>query len=330
MNGLFGFIVSLLLVFSFSANSYGGMHKHIHKNRPAAIVIADFGTTYPTALIDIENVKNRVEQAFPNHKVVIAFTSNIIRNIWYKRRSNKEVWINKYGKEANDFLYVKNPLAAIADLQNNGYKTIIVQPTHIYDGEEFSDLVSYINALNSIKTMKKKYQPFNKLVVGRPALGENGVQFDYHRDLIVGAEALRGDVAFAEKHHAALVYMGHGNEHYSTGIYAEFEGVLRRMYNSNNIFVGTVEGFPSLEDVINKVKRAKIKKVVLKPLMVVAGDHANNDMCGKDRDSWKNVFEKNGIEAVCDIRGLGENSAWVDIYINHIRQTAKVNNIKLK
>jgi sirohydrochlorin cobaltochelatase len=320
----FSILLSVFIVFGAYYPSFAKMHKAKPKT---AIVLADFGTTYPTALIDIENVKKQVQKAYPKERVVFAFTSNIIRHIWHKRQHDKK-FLND--PKFKDFLYVKGPLATIADLQDAGYKTIIVQPTHIYDGEEFSDLLSYVNGLNAIKTMKPKYMPFKKLVIGRPALGRNVWRYDYHKDMDIAAKALASDVEFAKQHNAALVYMGHGNEHYSTGVYAEFQKVLRDAYKTDNIFVGTVEGYPSLEDTINVVKKAGIKKVVLKPLMVVAGDHANNDMCGKDDDSWKREFEKAKINVICYIHGLGENNKWVNIYIKHIKQSAKDNGIKLK
>ncbi|WP_025209381.1 sirohydrochlorin cobaltochelatase [Hippea sp. KM1] len=317
-------VLVVLLVLVFSNVGFAG---HADKGK-VAIVLADFGTTYPTGFVDILNIEKQVKKAFPHQKVVFAFTSNIIRHIWHKRRHD-EGFLKKY-PQAKEFLDIKGPLATIADLQDEGYKTIIVQPTHIYDGEEFHDLCSYVAGLNAIKTMKEKYMPFKKLVVGRPALGRNVWRYDYHEDIKIAAKALADDVAFAKKQKAALVYMGHGNEFFSTGAYAELQKQLRKMYKTNKIFVGTVEGFPSLEDTLDSVKREGIKRVVLKPLMVVAGDHANNDMCGKDEDSWRSAFKKAGIDVICNIHGLGENNKWVNIYIQHIRDVAKDNNIELK
>ncbi|WP_022670046.1 sirohydrochlorin cobaltochelatase [Hippea alviniae] len=322
MRVFLSFLIVFVLTFGVHLQSFG---KAQHKGK-VAIVLADFGTTYSTGFVDIENIKEAVQKAFPHEKVVFTFTSNIIRNIWHKRQHNKKFENNS---KLKDFLYVKGPLATIADLQDEGYKTIIVQPTHIYDGEEFTDLLSYVNGLNSIKTMKKKYMPFKKLVIGRPALGRNVWKYDYHKDIEIAAKALKNDIELAKKNKAALVYMGHGNEHYSTGVYAELQKELRKMYHTDKIFVGTVEGFPSLEDVLSEVKRAGIKKVLLKPLMVVAGDHANNDMCG-DEDSWKSAFKKEGINVVCSIHGLGENPEWVNIYIQHIKDVARDNGIKLR
>ncbi len=317
-------LLTVFLAFGFSSASFSKVH---NQNAKTAVVLADFGTTYKTGLVDIENIKEAVSKAYPHEKVVFAFTSNIIRHIWHKRQHDKKYMNNP---EFKDFLYVKGPLATIADLQDEGYKTIIVQPTHIYDGEEFSDMLSYVKGLNSIKTMKAKYMPFAKLVIGRPALGRNVWKYDYHKDIKEAAKALKSDVELAKSKKAVLVYMGHGNEFYSTGAYAELQKELRRLYHTDKIIVGTVEGYPSLEDAVSQAKSIKAKRVLLKPLMVVAGDHANNDMCGSDDDSWKNVFKKAGIDTICYIHGLGENKKWVDVYIKHIKQVAEDNGIVLK
>ena len=321
MRILLSFLIAFVLVFGIHFQSFAKAQKG-----RVAIVLADFGTTYSTGFVDIENIKESVQKAFPCERVVFTFTSNIIRSIWHKRQHNKKF---ENDPKLRDFLYVKGQLATIANLQDEGYKTIIVQPTHIYDGEEFTDLLSYVNGLRSIKTMKKKYMPFKKLVIGRPALGRNVWKYDYHEDIKTAAKALKDDVELAKEKGAALVYMGHGNEHYSTGVYAELQKELRSMYHTDKIFVGTVEGFPSLEDVLSAVKKANVKKVLLKPLMIVAGDHANNDMCG-DEDSWKTAFEKEGIKVICYIHGLGENPKWVNIYIQHIKDVARDNGIELK
>ncbi len=314
-------ILLLGIMVTLNTGEVWAMH---HNKDKKAIVIACFGTTYPQALIDILDIEKSVKKAFPNWEVRLAFTSNIIRHIWHKRRGNP-----KYSHIPKEIIDVKGPLATIADLQDEGYKIIIVQPTHLYAGEEFHDLCSYVDSLNHIKTIKPKYMPFKKLVVGRPIMGMPGPQHDYHKDLEALAKALKGDVEFARKNHAALVYMGHGNEFYSTGVYIELQEVMRKMYPDTKIFVGTVEGFPSLDDVIKGLVHWRVKRVVLKPLMIVAGDHARNDMAGNSKDSWKNRIEAEGIEVIPVIKGLGENPHIREIIIQHIKDAAKDNGIKL-
>jgi len=299
-----------------------------HQKNKKAIVLAGFGTSYPSALVSITNIQKKVRKAFPKVTVKIAFTSNIIRNIWHKRQRDKK-YFAEHKSIPREIVHVKGPLATIADLQDAGYRTIIVQPTHIYSGEEYADLCSYVRGLNAIKTIKKKYMPFAKLVIGRPALGKFGAVHDYHEDMQAAAKALAPDVRMAVKSGAALVYMGHGNEFYSTGIYAEFQQVMRRTYPEARIFIGTVEGFPSLADVVSAVTHSRIRKIVLKPMMIVAGDHANNDMAGDEDDSWKSTFKKAGVRVKCIIHGLGENPEWDEIYVNHIKDVARDNDIEL-
>ncbi len=293
-----------------------------------AIVIASFGTTYLQALKDLTNIQKQVQKAFPHTKVVLAFTSNIIREIWHKRQHNPKYTHNR--EIPKEILYVKGPLATIADLQDEGYRYIVVQPTHIYAGEEFVDLCSYIRGLNSIKTIKKEYMPFLKLVVGRPLLGEWGPRYPYREDIEKAAKAVASDVKLAMRKHAALVYMGHGNEYFSTGAYIELQEAMRKMYPKAKIFVGTVEGFPSLDDVVHSLLHAGIKKVVLKPFMIVAGDHARNDMAGNKPDSWKSVLESKGIKVYPVIKGLGSSDKIANIYVQHIRDVARDNHIKLR
>ena len=312
------FSVSICSVRSFAMGKDGDNKK--------AIVLAGFGTSYLTALKSITTIQDEIRKSFPEVEVRVAFTSNIIRKIWHKRRNDTK-FMSENGDKYSEFLNVKGILATIADLQDEGYRTLVVQSTHVYSGEEFADLKSYIDGLNSIKTVKAKYMPFERLVLGRPALGTYGIKHDYHEDLEIGAEALKSDIELAEKNGAALVYMGHGNEYFSTGIYAEFEETLRKLYPKVKIYVGTVEGYPSLDNVLDELKRDKIKKVVLKPMMVVAGDHANNDMAGDEDDSWKSMISKLEIEVIPVLKGLGENREWTSIYIQHIKDAIKDNSV---
>jgi len=317
-------VVMIILSITLVISSFAMGQKKDKK----AIVLAGFGTSYPSALVAITNIQDGVQKAFPKVKVSLAFTSNIIRNIWHKRQHDKK-FLSENKNIPREILYIKGPLATIADLQDEGYNVIIVQPTHIYCGEEYTDLTSYVNGLNSIKTIKAKFMPFKKLVLGRPLLGKYGTSYDYHEDLLPAAKALSPDVALAKKNHAALVYMGHGNEFYSTGVYIEFQQALRQMYPDTKIFVGTVEGYPSLDNVVSALTHMRIKKVLLKPFMIVSGDHARNDMAGDEDDSWKKIIESKGIKVIPVIQGLGENAGVAKIFIQHIKDVAGDNQIGL-
>ena len=294
----------------------------------AAIVLASFGTTVPGAVGSIINIKKRVEQAFPDVLVKITFTSNIIRSVWQKRQADAQQWLDQGIPE--EVLYVKNIVATIGDLMESGYKDIIVQPTHMFYMEQSYDLEQYINALSSIRTMKAKWQPFGRLVMGRPALGRPGVEHDYHRDLEHTVTILESDVRLARKEGAMLVYMGHGNEHWSTGIYAEFAHQMQQMYPDVVTCVGVVEGFPGIDQVSACLYAFKKGKVVLKPFMIVAGDHAMNDMAGDEADSWKSILTQAGFEVKPVLEGLGANDAFADIFVSHIKDAAQDAGISFK
>lgn len=283
-----------------------------------AIVLAVFGTTYPKALHSILNLKNQIEKAYPTIPVKIAFTSEIIRAKWGKRANDAE-FRKKHPEISDEFYSVKNTLATIANLQDQGYRHIAVQSTHIFAGEEYQNLKAEIGALSSITTLRDRDKPFKKIILGRPALGEPGDIFPYTEDIQRAANILANDVEIARNNKSALVYMGHGNEIFSTGAYIELEAALRDANPGMNIFIGNVEGYPRPERVLDVLEKTGIKRITLVPLMVVAGDHAMNDMAGNDKDSWKSLFESHGIEVVPIMRGLGELDAWNQIYVEHLK-----------
>ncbi len=288
-----------------------------------AIVLAVFGTTYPTAVKSILNLKNKIAKAFPATPVKIAFTSEIIRAKWLKRANDAD-WRKKHPEIPDELYVVKNPLATIANLQDKGYRYIAVQSTHIFAGEEYQNLKAEIEALDSIKTLRDRDKPFIKIILGRPALGEPGDVHHYTDDILHAANILKSDVVKAQKNNSALVYMGHGNEVLSTGAYIELQDALRDANPNMNIFIGNLEGYPQPERVLSGLKQAGIKKVTLFPLMVVAGDHASNDMAGDEKDSWKSLFESHGIQVVPVLRGLGEVHEWAKIYVNHLQKAMTV------
>ncbi len=309
---------------SFASDAWKVEHK-------SAVVLAMFGTTVEPALEGLLNIRTKMIKKYPNTPVRIAFTSNIIRKKW-QHRAEDPAYIKAHPEIPAEVLHVKTPLATIADLQNEGYDTIVVQPTHIAMGEEFLDLATYVDSLMRMGTMKKpKYKPFHKIALGRPVLGTYGTDHPYAEDIVIVARALSGDAEIARKEKAALVYMGHGNEYFpSAGAYLELAARMRELYPDVVTTIGNVEGFPAIADVMDTLKLYGVKKVVLKPCMVVAGDHSMNDMAGPDADSWKSVLEKNGFEVVTVERGLGEEDAFADIFVSHAEDAAKDAGIILK
>jgi sirohydrochlorin cobaltochelatase len=270
-------------------------HRVEHKN---AIVLAMFGTTVEPALKGLLNIKDKIENSYPATPVKIAFTSNIIRRIWQKRAADP-AYIKAHRDVPAEILHAQGPLATIANLQDAGFDSIVVQTTHIAPAEEFLDLSSYVEALDGINTIKTKFKPFHKLVIGRPMLGTFGVTHPYGEDIKTAVKAMKTDVERAGKEADALVYMGHGNDYFpSGGSYLQFEHEMNLAYPDVRTIVGTVEGYPGLDQVVQQLKDAGIKKVAVQPFMIVAGDHAMNDMAGSEPDSWKSVLEKEGMQVI--------------------------------
>jgi len=295
-----------------------------------AIVLAMFGTTVEPALAGLLNIRAMVAERYPGVPVRVAFTSNIIRRRWQQRARDPE-YRKAHPEIPEEIFRVKTPLATMADLQNEGYDTLVVQPTHIAMGEEFLDLATYVEHLLQMGTVKKaRYKPFHKIALGRPALGTYGERHPYAEDIVRAAEALATDAALARREGAALVYMGHGNEYFpSGGAYLELADQMRRLYPDVFTCIGVVEGFPALEDVLDALRDRGVRKVVLKPFMVVAGDHAMHDMAGDQPDSWKSVLERAGIEVVPVQQGLGEIDAFARLFVEHLADAAADADIRL-
>ncbi len=317
----------LLLAVSVSSVAVASdMKTHQEKS---AIVLAAFGTTYDSALGSLLGIQQTVEKAYPNTPVRFAFTSNIIRKKWHSRLNDKD-YQDKHPEVPQSLYQVKNVLGAMADLQNEGYKNIVVQTTLLTHGEEYIDLKAYVDALDSIETIKEKWKPFNKIALGRPLMGTWGKKFEYRQDLKQLVEALSGDVELAKKNNTALLYMGHGNSHLSTGSYYELGELLTATYPDTKIYVGLVEGHPAFDTVLAKMKSDGVKNVTLKPLMVVAGDHASNDMAGDEDDSWKVMLTNAGIKVTPVLEGLGSKESIQKIYLNHLTDAAKDAHIGLE
>ena len=309
-----------LFCFILSASTVLGQEKT--EKSTHAIVLATFGTTVPSALQGIIHIRDRIQKRFPGTEIRIAFTSNMIRKIWHKRQHD-EGFKKENPPIANDIFFVKGPLATIADLQDDGFTTILVQPGHVTLGEEYLDLVSYINGLNAITTIKDKNRPFAKLVISRPALGTMGPRHPYVDDINQVAKALAGDIRKAKESKSALLYMGHGNEFFpSSAAYLQLVDVMNTLYPETKTYIATVEGFPNIETTINQMKKDRITRVLLKPFMDVAGDHAHNDMAGDGPDSMKSVLTKNGFHVTVVIEGMGEQDGFADVFVDHLAETA--------
>ena len=249
------------------------------------LLVLSFGTSFnDSRRLTIGAIENDLETAFPEYSVRRGFTANIVN-----RRDGEK--IDDIGESLD---------RAVA----NGVKNLVVQPTHLMNGLEYDELCGKIADYSDA---------FEKVVIGDPLLTSD-------EDFQVVENAIVDWTKDYDDGETAIVFMGHGTEAESNAVYQKMQDLLTNDGHTN-YFVGTVEAAPSLDDVLAAVKAGEYKKVVLEPLMVVAGDHANNDMAGDEDDSWKSAFEKEGYEVTCLLRGLGENETIRQLYVAHA-QTA--------
>ena len=273
------------------------------------LLVVSFGTSFNDSRVaDISGVEKKLQEAYPDWSVRRAFTAQIIINHVQARDDEK----------------IDNMEQALERAVSNGVKNLVVQPTHLMHGAEYDELV---DAVNNYK------DKFETVTVAEPLLGEVGSDATAVNDdkknvaEAITAEAVKtagyDSLDAAKEDGTAFVFMGHGTSHSAKVSYSQMAAQMSEL-GYENVFIGTVEGEPeetACENVINKVKEAGYKKVVLRPLMVVAGDHANNDMAGDDEDSWKSQFEASGAFDKIDtqIAGLGEIDAIQQIYVDHTK-----------
>ncbi|RGU44746.1 sirohydrochlorin cobaltochelatase [Coprococcus comes] len=271
------------------------------------ILVVSFGTSFNDSRAeDIGGVEKALQAAYPDWSVRRAFTAQIIINHVQARDDEK----------------IDNMDQALERAVNNGVKNLVVQPTHLMHGAEYDELTE------AVENYKDK---FESVKIAEPLLGEVGAdETAINEDKAAVAEAITAEAVktagfdsldAAKEEGTAFVFMGHGTSHTAKISYSQMQAQMEQL-GYENVFIGTVEGEPedtACEAVIEKLKNAGYKKVILRPLMVVAGDHANNDMAGDDDDSWKSQFEASGAFDSIDtqIAGLGEIDAIQQLYVAH-------------
>jgi len=309
----------LLLILGLTVQAPAQMsHGQAEAQPKKAIVLAAFGSTHASALKAILGVEAKVRAAFPGLPVRLAFTSNMIRNVWHSRAAAPD-FQQRYPGVPEEITSVPSLLGALAELSDAGYRDVAVQSLHIAAGEEFDDVTKTVAGLRSIKMAQAKNNPFAKIVLGRPAMGL--AQDGDDADLAVAAKALAQDATQSKAEGAALLYVGHGNPRRpNQKTYARLQAALRQAYPGQPLLVSALELPGSKEAAIKALHSLGAKKVILLPLLLVAGDHAANDLCGSEADSWAPTLIKAGFEMDCRQRGLGEVDAFGDIYLDHLRQ----------
>ena len=273
------------------------------------LLVVSFGTSFNDSRAeDIKGIEDALAEAYPDWSVRRAFTAQIIIN----------------HVEARDDEAIDNMQQALDRAVDNGVKNLVVQPTHLMHGAEYDEMVEAIDGYKD---------KFESVAIAEPMLGEVGDDATVINDdkkavaQAITDEACKeagfDDMQAAADAGTAFVFMGHGTSHTANVTYDQMQTQMNDL-GFTNAFIGTVEGEPedtACEAVIEKVKEAGYKNVILRPLMVVAGDHANNDMAGDDDDSWKSQFEASGdFDSVdCQIAGLGRIEAVEDLYVEHTK-----------
>lgn len=253
---------------------------------PKVILVVSFGTSYNDSREKtIGAIESAIRDAYPDYEVRRAFTSQII--------------IDKL--EERDGLVIDNVQEAMDRLVADGVKELVVQPTHVMDGFEYTDMMDAIAPYAG---------QFDSVQYGLPLLSSDA---DYTELVSILAE----ETATYNADGIDVVLMGHGTEAASNSTYAKLQQYVADAGHAN-YFIGTVEATPSLEDVMALVNASGATKVVLLPLMIVAGDHANNDMAGDEEDSWKTAFKKEGYQVECVIKGLGEYEGVQRMFVEHV------------
>lgn len=251
------------------------------------LLVVSFGTSYREAEEqNITPVEQVIEKTFPEYEVRRAYGS---------RRIIKKL-------KERDGIIIDTIAEALEKFVSDGYTELLIQPTYMIHGYEYDELMELV------KTYKKE---FTSVRVGHPLLHQ---QSDYEQ-LISGLDKIFDFRNSSD----AFLFMGHGTAHFANACYPALEHQLQTQ-GFENVFIGTVEGYPAIEDVKKQLGKYGYKKAVLSPLLLVAGDHARNDMAGEDEDSWKSILEKDGIETSCILTGLGSYAFVQQMFAAHAQQ----------
>lgn len=254
-----------------------------------AILVVSFGTSYEeTRKKTIDQIEADIHAKYPQYPLYRAWTSKMIMKKILKR----------------DGIRILNVREAMERMKADGMEEVVVQPTHILNGIENDLMTADIQAYRD---------QFSKIEIGTPLLTSREDE-----------ERVAGEMAgvLNPDKDEALIFMGHGTEHFSNSIYAALDYRFKDM-GYPNIFMGTVEAYPAIDSLVKKMRELHYKRIVLTPFMIVAGDHANNDLAGEEEDSWKSIFEKEGFEVSCIIKGLGEYPGIREIFCEHVEASLK-------
>ncbi|UEC42165.1 MAG: Sirohydrochlorin cobaltochelatase CbiK [Methanothrix sp.] len=283
----------------------GRRRRDLSADETPAIVLVAYGSLDFEARKTYEKIRAVYRREFESPAVEIAFTAGFIRR-------------RLAGIEGTA---VESPLTALAKLHDAGYQDVVVQSLHVAPGSEFHEAAALVSALG---TVRGKFG-FRRLAMGPPLLAaapdydavSKALAPEFDRTTIGGlvAESPR------DLEETAVVLVGHGTAHPADAAYARMARVLKR--DHRNVFLGTIDGFPGLEDVMSEVRVADVRRVRLLPFLLVAGGHASKDIAGDGPGSWKRSFEEAGYEVDLNLLGMGENPQVVEVFLEHTRRAAE-------
>jgi len=259
---------------------------------PIGIVLAPYGTLFPSALATYDQIRKTYERIFPGSPVRLAFTSHLMMARLLE----------------NEGISVPSLPAALADLHDLGSESVVVQSLQIVPGGEFHQVAALVQG------WKGRKPAFSRLEIGLPLLSDLP---DCRRVSSLLHALCSGPASHRDAKKEAVLLVGHGTGHPADALYSLMARVLK--IDHQNVFLGTIEGFSGLSDLLPELKRCGARVVRLLPFLLVAGGHAENDIFGQSHSSWKSALEIEGYEVVADLRGLGERAEIVSLFLEHTR-----------
>ena len=278
-------LLAVLLTFVLSAPA----HATQPSSKKTGILLVAFGTSVPQARVSLQNIEEEVRKAFPDTEIRWAYSAAQVRR--------------KIKREEN--ITIPSPATALAQMGDEGFTHVAVQSLHTIPGAEFSNVVTTAKAFDGIP------KSIQHISIGAPLLMTP-------HDVDTAADVLPAILPQERKRTEAVILMGHGTHDAANIYYSGLQTYLREQ--NPNIFVGTVEAYPSLDTILPQLKQKKITKVWLLPFMSVAGDHARNDMAGPEEDSWKSILEKEGFTVQTILKGTGEYDAIAALWVAHLKE----------
>jgi sirohydrochlorin cobaltochelatase len=273
-------------------------------DKKMGIVLVSYGSLNSQAWATYEKIRSDYVKAFPGADVRLAFTSDFMRRVLLEKQG----------------IFFHSPLTALAELFNQGCRNVVAQSLHVVPGSEFQHMASSVHVQKNVR----EKSCFGNLEIGTPLLSSlqdcmkvsKALRPEFQSSEIEGQD--HENESFAVSEEVAYVLMGHGTSRSANRVYSQMAKVLKE--NQKNVFLGTLEGFPGIDEVLLQTKKSGVKKVILMPFLLVAGGHALVDLAGDSANSWRSVFDREGFRTEVILKGLGENDAVVDIFVEHTRK----------